>query len=313
MGTELRHLRCFVAVADDLNFSVAARRLYISQQALSRIIQQLERDVGVKLFDRTTRSVTLTAAGKAMLASARQAIAAADTAVADAQRTARGEPVRRLRIDISSGGLQTGALMVQRLRHDHPNLPVDQVEDGVPRGLVNLLEGRLDALLGLSTHCPPHVPNEVIRREPVLVGMFKDHPLAKLDIVPVAELAGIELLLPSQQTAIEWLEFVEHFCGQAGVTPRRWPGTTHGSIAAAEVLREYGCVVPTAAWTEPPADLVFRPLVDPQPVFAWSLMTAPGAQDRPEVEALKRCARELGTEHRWLTPNPPREKVMRHV
>jgi DNA-binding transcriptional LysR family regulator len=112
MAAELRHLRCFVAVAEDVSFSVAARRLYLSQQALSRIVQQLEREIGTKLFDRTTRSVQLTPAGEAMLTSARQSIAAAGRAVEQARRVGRGEPIRRLRIDVSSGGLETGALVL---------------------------------------------------------------------------------------------------------------------------------------------------------------------------------------------------------
>jgi DNA-binding transcriptional LysR family regulator len=300
MGTELRHLRYFVAVAEDLSFSAAARRLYVTQQALSRIIQQLERQVGTKVFDRTTRSVKLTAAGAAMLAAARRSVAAADEAVDQARRAARGEPLQRLRIDISSGGLQTGALILRRLRHDHPNLPIDQVEEGLPRGLVSLQEGRLDALLGLATQRPAHLPSEVIRHEPVLVGMARSHPLAALNEVPVANLADVDLLLPSPIAAPEWIDFVEGFCTDASVTPRRWPGTTHGSVAAADVLREHACVVPTTAWAEPPDDLVFRPLIHPRPTFTWTLMTAPEAQGRAELEALRACIRALRTENRWL-------------
>jgi DNA-binding transcriptional LysR family regulator len=302
MGIELRHLRYFAAVAEDLNFSSAARRLYVSQQALSRTIQQLERQVGAQLFERTTRSVELTAAGVAMLAGARRSIAAADDALAQAQRAARGEPLRRLRIDISSAGLQTGALILRRLRRDHPDLPVDQVEEGVPRGLVSLEEGRLDALLGLATHRPAHLPSDVVRHEPVLVGAAKSHALAALNEVPVANLADLELLLPSPSAAPEWIEFVERFCGQAGVQIRRWSGTTYGSVAAADVLREQSCVVPTVAWADPPDDIVFRPLVNPRPVFTWSLMTAPGAQGCPELEALAACIRALRNEYAWLEP-----------
>jgi hypothetical protein len=81
MGVELKHLRYFVAVAEKLNYSAAARGLYISQQALSRIIQQLERDVGVRLFDRTTRSVRLTPAGAALLESVRPTLIMVDNAV----------------------------------------------------------------------------------------------------------------------------------------------------------------------------------------------------------------------------------------
>jgi DNA-binding transcriptional LysR family regulator len=295
---ELKHMRYFVAVAEELNFSAAARRLYVSQQALSRVIQQFERELGVQLFERTTRSVRLTRAGDALLESAKRSISAAEEAFETARRAESGAGGRVLRVDISSSGLETGASVLRRLRRDHPDICVHQVEQGVPRGLVALREGRLDALFGLATYCPPEIQAEVIRREPVLVGMAADHPLANLDAVPVARLADYDLLLPSDEDAAEWVEFVRLFCGQAGVRPRRWPGSTHGAAAHAEVLREAGCVVPTPAWTEPPSDLVFRPLVAPAPVLTWSIMTV-DQEGRADVDTLRRCARAVGAECGW--------------
>ncbi len=299
---ELRHLRYFVAVAEELSFSVAARRLFVSQQALSRIVQQLERELGVKLFERTTRSVRLTAAGEAMLVWARRSTVAADKAVDAARRAELGEDVRPLRLDLSATSLFTAAKILRRLRTDHPDLPVELVEDGVARGLDALLDGRLDALLGLATHCPPDLNADLIRREPVLLGMGGHHDLARLDTVPVARLSDVDLLLPSDTAAAEWVEFVALFCAQAGVRPRRWPAATHGSAAAADVLRGSASVTPTVAWADPPADLVFRPLVEPTPIFAWSVMTAPAAEERPELRAFKQSVRALSAEERWLVP-----------
>jgi DNA-binding transcriptional LysR family regulator len=298
---ELKHLRYFVAVAEELNFSAAARRLFVSQQALSRVIQQLERELDVRLFERTTRSVRLTRAGQALYDSALRSIHAADHAFAAARRAGHDKG-HVLRVDIASSGLETGALVMQRLRRNRPDIQVHQVEDGVPRGLVALREGRLDGLLGLATHCPPDVPAEVIRREPLLVGMAANHEFAGLEVVPVSLLADAEVLLPAESAAIEWIEFVTLFCGQAGVRPRRWPGATHGAAAHAEVLREAGCVVPTVAWRDPPADLVFRPLVEPTPIMPWSLMTPPGTDDDPRLNALRECARAVANEQGWLAP-----------
>jgi DNA-binding transcriptional LysR family regulator len=298
---ELKHLRYFVAVAEELNFSAAARRLFVSQQGLSRVIQQLERELGVRLFERTTRSVQLTRAGQAFYGSAIRSIHAADHAFA-AARHAGLDGGRVLRADIASSGLETGALIIQRMRRDHPDIHIHQVEDGVPRGLDALRSGRLDALLGLATHCPPDIPAEVIRREPVLVGMAAGHVFSSLEVVPVTLLADVELLLPAESAAIEWVEFVTLFCGQAGVRPRRWPGATHGAAAHAEVLREARCVVPTVAWRDPPADLVFRPLVEPTPIMPWSLMTPAGTDDDWRLNALRACARAVGSAKEWLAP-----------
>jgi DNA-binding transcriptional LysR family regulator len=300
MSLELKHLRCFVAVAEDLSFSAAARRLYVSQQALSRIIQQLEREVGVKLFDRTTRSVALTPAGEAMLASARRSTAAAEDAFHTAQQAARGELPRALRVDISSGGLQTGAVLLRYLREHHPDLAIHQVENGIPRGLIALRDGSLDILLGLATSPPAHIHAELFRREPVLVGLAANHPLAARSSVPVATLASIPLLLPSDQAAPEWVAFVRQFCAHAGITPRRWSGTTHGSVQAAEVVRSGYCAVPTVAWAQPPDGLVFRPLVQPAPVFPWSVMTAHKTIRPAEVDIFLRGARTVSATENWM-------------
>jgi DNA-binding transcriptional LysR family regulator len=293
MSPELRHLRSFLAVAEEGSFSSAARRLHLSQQALSRSVAQLERELGVSLFDRAARPVELTRAGEEMFAAARRSVAAAD----EAFDTARGATAP-LRVDLSSGGLETGALVVRRLRRTRPDVAIEQVEVGVRRGLELVRRRELDAVLGIIDDGEPDVHVELLRREPVLVAMAADHPLAAHDEVPVARLADVELLLPSQEAAAEWVAFVHDVCRTAGFEPRRWPEVTHGSISAAEVLRDSRCVTPTAAWIEPLDGLAFRPLVDPAPVLPWSL--AWRADDhRAEVAALADCARETADERAW--------------
>jgi DNA-binding transcriptional LysR family regulator len=90
MSVGLKHLRGFVAVAEERSFSAAARRMLLSQQSLSRIVQQLERELGTTLLERTTRSVRLTPAGQVLLDSARRSLAAVD-ATFDAARRAGGD------------------------------------------------------------------------------------------------------------------------------------------------------------------------------------------------------------------------------
>src|SRR5689334_6313133 len=101
MAFDLRALRAFVAVAEELHFTRAAERLYVAQPALSEQIRRLERDLGVRLLERTTRRVELTAAGEALLVRARRILAEADAALADAARAARGE-TGRLRVATGS-------------------------------------------------------------------------------------------------------------------------------------------------------------------------------------------------------------------
>lgn len=292
---ELRHLEAFVAVAESRNFTAAAAGLHLAQQSLSRLVAQLERELGVRLFDRTTRVVRLTAAGEAMLAPARRALASVAEAGAVARAGAAGTV--EVRVDVSSTGLDTGSRIVEALRRAHPDVLVHEVEVGVAVGLRELREGRLDLLFGLVRGPVDDLAEEVVRREAVVLGMADGHRLAARTEVPVAELATEDLLLPSEEAAGEWVDFVAAFCRRAGVAPRRWHGITHGSAAAAEVVARGECVVPTCAWRRTPEEVVFRPLV-PAPVFAWSMLSRP---EDHRWEPLRATVRELAAGRDWLT------------
>jgi DNA-binding transcriptional LysR family regulator len=153
--------------------------------------------------------------------------------------------------------------------------------------------------MGGALEVPDGLRAEAVRQEPTLVAMAATHPLAAHEAVPVAALADVELLLPSDDAAGEWNEFVVAFCDRAGVVPQRFEGFTHGSVAAAEVAREGQCVIPTMAWTDPPKGLEFRPLVEPEPLFTWLVIWRQGNQRRPEVAAFLETARTVRKERKW--------------
>jgi DNA-binding transcriptional LysR family regulator len=295
--SDLRRLRYFLALADELHFGAAARRERVTQQTLSRAIAQLEREVGRPLFERSTRKVALTPAGAAMEPAARRALAAAE----DALRAARGGgPPTGLRVDISSGGLATGAAILRVLSAEYPEIGIHQIEVGVARGLELIRQGRLDVVLGLAPETLLEIEAELVRREEVRVGLVADHPWASRAQIHVADLAEVPLLLPSAEAAGEWRTFVVTFCRQAGFEPQPWRHVTHGSVAAAEAVRTGGCVVPTTAWTDPPRDLVFLPLVEPAPVFSWSVMWRQGARSQPAVRAFRQSSRIAAQRGRWF-------------
>jgi DNA-binding transcriptional LysR family regulator len=308
MKPELRHLRYFVAAAEELSFSGAARRMFVSQQSLSRTIGQLEERLGARVFERGPRALALTPAGEALLAPARRTLAAADEAFS-AARGAFSDGAPPLRVDISSGGIETGALILRRLRSDDPEVRIEQFEVGLPRGFEMLRSQELDVLLGLATDRPQDLRAEPIREEQVLVGLSADHPLAAYAEVPVPLLADQALLLPSDRAAPEWNRFVEQICREAGFRPQRFPGVTHGSVSAAEIVREGRCVVPTMAWTNPPEGLSFRPLTDPRPTFTWSMIWLPEVEHRDQLSAFLSTARALSREREWLPPKPERRSM----
>jgi DNA-binding transcriptional LysR family regulator len=298
MPPELRHLRHFVAVAEELNFTRAASRLYLAQQALSSSIKQLENELGQPLFVRDTRRVALTPAGETLLPRARRVLAMAEETVAAVRD---GTPDRGvLRADISSSNLETGALVLRRLREDRPDVEVRQREIGVPRGLVALREGELDVLVGAAEGAPDDIRVEPLRQESAQVMLPADHRCAAEPAVPLAALADELWLLPPDDVAPEWNQLVLRCCREAGFRPRRYPGTTWGPAAAAELAVERRCVVPTNAWVNAPDGVVFRPLVDPVVRFPWSIMWA---DDRSAtVTAVLAAARAVAEERGWSLP-----------
>ncbi len=299
MSPELRHLRAFLAVCEEGTFTAGAERLFLTQQQLSRQVAQMEDELGVRLFARTTRRVELTDAGERMLDDARRAVRAADAAFA----TARGD-VAPLRVDVSSSGLETGAMILERLRRTCPDLGVRQVERGVAWGLGALRRGELDVLLGHAGSAPDEVASRLVRREPLLIGMAATHPLADAATVPITALRDVPLLLPADEAAGEWTAFIAALCREAGFVPRRHPDTTHGSVAAADVLREGAVVTPTVPWREPPADLVFRP-VEPPVSYPMSAMWPADGPTGP-VQLFLDAAELVAGEQGWRAAAGPR-------
>src|SRR5262249_7447723 len=258
-----------------------------------------EGELGVPLFERTTRSVSLTPAGEAMLEAARRSTAAADEAFQAARLADRGEYAQTVRIEMGSGVLQTAAQLAERVRRDHPSLPLQYTSMGVMRGLAALLEGRLEVVLGLASQTAPAIRAELVRREPLLVAVGADHPLARRDTVSVAQLNEYELLLPSEESGSEWNQFISIVCAHAGVGVRRSPSTVHGATVTAGLLRESAVVLPTLRWADPPSGIAFRPLVEPELSFPWSMMTS--RISRAGVQTLLHSVLELAHEQNWLS------------
>jgi DNA-binding transcriptional LysR family regulator len=286
---ELRHLKLFVAVAEELSFTAAARREFVSQQALSRTIQQLETELEVALFRRTTRSVRLTPAGEAMLPAARRSAAAVEDAVRAARSTAAGTSTT-VRADLGSGALLVQSLVARRIRLDQPSLALHLSAEGEARASGALLEGRLDVLLGLSTSAAVEVERVLLRREPLRVAMREGHSLASKSSVSLDDLALHDLLLPADAAGAEWNRFIALAWSEAGAPIRRSLRTVHGPIITAQLLRDSDDVLPTLEWADEPDGLVFLPLVEPEVLFPWFLMISPAATGRAEIEALRESA-----------------------
>ena len=186
---ELRHLNAFIAVAEELHFGRAAARLQISQSPLSQSIRALEAELEVRLLERTTRRVSLLPAGEAFLPRAREAVAAAGHAIEDARAAAAGE-LGRLAIGFT--GSMTYLLLpvlAKALRAELPRLELElHGEMLTPDQVEGLVNGRLDLGVLRPPVEQPGLRVEPIGSEPLVAVLPANHPLARLDKVPVARL-----------------------------------------------------------------------------------------------------------------------------
>ncbi|MCU6671435.1 LysR family transcriptional regulator [Enterobacteriaceae bacterium H4N4] len=190
MNIELRHLRYFVAVAEELHFGRAAARLNISQPPLSQQIQALEQQIGARLLARTNRSVGLTAAGKQFLADSRQILGQVDEAAARAARLHHGE-TGELRLGFTSSAPFISAVSetLSSFRRVYPDVHIQTREINTREQITPLNEGSLDLGLMRNTPLPDTLAWQCILREPLLAMIHREHPLAVKPVVTLAELA----------------------------------------------------------------------------------------------------------------------------
>lgn len=270
MDVDLRLVRYFLVMAEELHFTAAARRLYVSQPGLSNQIRRLENQLGAQLFDRSARGVTLTAAGEAFLPHARNAIAAIRSGVADATAAAGRDEV--LRIDVLESALATPRAVLARLRSRLPTLRLEVSSRGTRDQHRRLLNGELDlGLCGSTAHCPDGLAERIIRREALGVALPANHPLAAAQSVAVRELTDETHYLPRDDFAPEWNEFVLSCCRTAGFTPKRHPASTDGTGPALELVRAGECVALSLLSTPYPDGVVVRPLDAGVPPYGWAL------------------------------------------
>jgi DNA-binding transcriptional LysR family regulator len=217
---ELRHLRSFIAVAEELHFGRAAERLNLAQSPLSQQIKRLERELGVRLFERSRRKVELTEAGRAMLDEARAAIAHADRA-ADA---ARGAAEGRYGV-LDVGFLGTAALellprIVPPFRAHAPGAELRLVEAASRELLAALRQRRLDVVFARPPSPASTLQIEPVWSEPLVVALPAAHALAAKPRLPLRDLADEPFVLFPRQSAPEFHDELVAACRDAGFSPR---------------------------------------------------------------------------------------------
>lgn len=218
---ELRHLRYFIAVAEELHFSRAAERLHIAQPPLSQQIRALEEELGVQLFERTKRRVQLTEAGLVFLAETRQVLAQVEQAVRAAQRASRGE-IGRLAVGVNSSATHSFLPEILRVfRERFPFVELVLHELASSQQVQGIRDNRIDiGFLWLPNINDSALSFMPIWREPVIVALPETHPLANLPEIPLKALAGESFVLPPHQLGPGFYSQIISLCQQAGFSPK---------------------------------------------------------------------------------------------
>ncbi|MFK7601920.1 LysR family transcriptional regulator [Deinococcus sp. SM5_A1] len=216
---ELRHLRHFVALAEEEHFGRAAERVFVVQQALSNSVRNLEEEVGVPLVLRTTRRVQLTPAGQEFLVGARETLALAAQTVERARRAARGE-VGRLTVGFVSG-LAFGGLpeIVRRFRELYPNVSVDLRELTAHEQEAGLRGGQIDVGLMLLPVRAATLDSRALWRQPLVAALPAGHPLARKRKLKISDLAPEPFVFFPRQLRATYFDQVMRWCAGADFTP----------------------------------------------------------------------------------------------
>jgi DNA-binding transcriptional LysR family regulator len=216
---ELRHLRYFIAVAEELHFGRAAARLFIAQPSLSLQIRQLEEELGFPLLKRSKRSVELTDAGTVFLAAAQHILAQVQEAKRAAQRAHRGEMGRLVVGYISSSTYDLLPVMLRAYRERFPHVEVALREMTTPAQVKALEENELQVGLLRLPISTPLVNVEVVRREPIVCVLPEGHPLAMYERIAMSQLAHEPFVLQSRQQGGGYYVQLMKLCLASGFSP----------------------------------------------------------------------------------------------
>lgn len=297
---DLRSLRHFVAVAEELHFGRAAERLHMTQPPLSQSIQALEQELGVALFLRSKRSVSLTPVGAQWLPQVRKVLATAGELPELAARLASGE-LGSLRLSFVSSAVY-GVLpaLVNRFTSDFPAVELVLQEATSDVQIQGLMENEIDAGLVIAPPhrvFPPGLRYQPVWQEPLLLVLPEAYLTARPELagaIDLRELADLPLILFPRESAPALHDLITAFCGGLGIEPRRGQRAIQMQTIIGLVSAGLGfALVPASLQTLQRPGIVYLPLAGQAPQvetgLVWHEIQAP-----PTVHHLARLAALLG-------------------
>jgi DNA-binding transcriptional LysR family regulator len=305
---ELRQLRYFVAVAEELHFGRAAERLHMSQSPLSRAIRELERELGLVLFVRTTRRVELTAAGSALLEHARRVLTEVDAAVDDARHaTERDRGILTIGYGPFSRSLATR--IAEEMGAQRPQLEVRLDEDVTAELLRRVAARELVAAAVMETPAAARrhgVRVDALRDEPLLAALPASHRYAGTDTIPLSAFAKECVLLPREPVGRVFNAWLRAVVRAAGSELERTMETLSAPwdrrmlpVADGEVVSVF-----VGEWVEEAIAGVVAVPFDPPLSFPIDL--ASWLQPTEDAELVLETARRVRDAEGWLTQRPAR-------
>jgi DNA-binding transcriptional LysR family regulator len=279
---ELRLLRYFVAVAEELHFGRAATRLHITQPSLSRAIRELERTLGADLLTRTKRSVRLTEAGRALLDEAPHALGEIERACDITRRVARGE-AGRLRLGfLPSANVGLVPALVRESRKAYPDLQLRLHELFDDPQIEALSERRLDLGILRDPRSGDPLNFEPLLRERLSLAVAHDHRLASRRRVSYADLRDEDLIIWPRSLEPQTYDTVIEACRSAGFSPHVVQEASSAHTIIGLVAADVGVAVLASSYrARSGSDVVFVPITGSESTLylAWRMDDASAARD----------------------------------
>ena len=282
---DVRELECFVAVADNLSFSKAARQLHLSQPPLSRQVQALEGKLGARVFTRCAHGVALTNAGARFLEDARAILRHVDHA-AGAIRIESQEETGRLHLAFIGGYLDVKfARLIQRFRKDYPASLVEVEDRDSPGQVKAILAGELDGgFIGTRPLTPPQGLAIVdCGEDPLLIALPEEHASARIAKLQWKHLQGLSWVLISRREAPAFRDLFSKITERHGIAVQIVQESNR--IQAVLTLVAAGVGVSMVAQSIKhliPSGVVFRQLPNPQPIVHYAFAYRAG-NDSPTL------------------------------
>jgi DNA-binding transcriptional LysR family regulator len=294
---ELRHLRYFVTVAEELHFGRAAARLHLSQPPLSMQIKALEEELGIRLLSRTQRKVELTAAGEVFLKEAREILHRVDRAAGAARRAARGEAGELAVGFVSIADYNVLPAALSALRQRSPGIALTLREATTDVQLRELAGERLDVGFVLPPVNDPRLTLMPLLREPLVAALPQQHALAAgRGKLPLARLKDAPFILFPRHMAPGLYDDVVSFCRQAGFSPRVDQEAIQMQTIVSLVSAGLGvALIPASMRNLGRTGVVYRALREQSPLTEIALAWRTG-DERPTLarflEAVRGAARQ---------------------